>query len=190
MSSAGDPAHVPTRPAWSPDGHRVKAPLEYSRGAEKTWVYGGLRVADGQAVTCTAGSRNSGNYQRFLELVEAANPAGDILVITDNLSSHTSLATREWLADHPRIRQVFIPKGGLLAASAGDMVATVSPSGAGRPMLRRRRRDHPGHQGRNPPAQPARPTVGLGSHATVTAPPAASLCLPPLRNPALLTLQS
>ena len=61
---------------------------------DKTWVYGGLRVADGQAVTCTAASRNSVNYQRFLELVEAANPASDILVITDNLSSHTSVATR------------------------------------------------------------------------------------------------
>ena len=43
--------------------------------------------------------------------MEAANPAGDILVITDNRSSHTSLAPRTWLADHPRIRQVFIPKG-------------------------------------------------------------------------------
>jgi hypothetical protein len=32
-------------------------------------------------------------------------------VVTDNLSSHTSVATREWLAEHPRIRQVFIPKG-------------------------------------------------------------------------------
>jgi hypothetical protein len=37
-----------------------------------SWVYGGLRVADGQAVTCTAASRNSVNYQRFLELVEVA----------------------------------------------------------------------------------------------------------------------
>ena len=105
------PRTFPPAPAWTPDGRRVKAPLEYSRGIEKTWVYGGLRVADGQAVTCTAASRNSDNYQRFLELVEAANPAGDVLVITDNLSSHTSVATQNWLADHPRIRQVFIPKG-------------------------------------------------------------------------------
>jgi len=105
------PPTFPPAPAWTADGHRVKAPLDYSRGIEKTWIYGGLRVADGQAVTCTAASRNSVNDQRFLELVEAANPAGDILVITDNLSSHTSVATRTWLADHPRIRQVFIPKG-------------------------------------------------------------------------------
>jgi DDE superfamily endonuclease len=105
------PRTFPPAPAWTPDGHRVKAPLEYRRGPDKTWGYGGLRVADGQAVTCTAASRNSVNDQRFLALVEAANPAGDILVITDNLSSHTSFSTRTWLADHPRIRQVFIPKG-------------------------------------------------------------------------------
>lgn len=45
------PRTFPPAPGWSPGGHRVKAPLEYSRGPEKTWVYGGLRVADGQAVT-------------------------------------------------------------------------------------------------------------------------------------------
>ena len=44
-------------------------------------------------------------------MVEAANPDGDIVVITDNLSSHNSSSTRTWLGDHPRIRQVFIPKG-------------------------------------------------------------------------------
>ena len=32
-------------------------------------------------------------------------------MITDNLSSHTSVTTRTRLVDHPRIRQVFIPKG-------------------------------------------------------------------------------
>jgi transposase InsO family protein len=73
--------------------------------------YSGLRVADGQAVTLTAPSRNSANYQRFLALVEQTIPESEIAVVTDNLSSHTSLATREWLAQHPRIRQVFIPKG-------------------------------------------------------------------------------
>ena len=45
-----------------------------SRGIEKTWVYGGLRVADGQAVTLTAPSRNSANYQRFLALVARTIP--------------------------------------------------------------------------------------------------------------------
>jgi hypothetical protein len=30
------------------DGHRIKAPLEYSRGLEKTWISGALRVRDGK----------------------------------------------------------------------------------------------------------------------------------------------
>ena len=77
-------------PGWSIDGHRIKAPLEYSRSPDKIWVYGSIRVRDGQAVTLTAGSRNSVNYQRFLEMIEQASPTGDIYVITDNLSSHNS----------------------------------------------------------------------------------------------------
>jgi hypothetical protein len=65
------PRTFPPAPGWSGDGHRIKAPLEYSRGPEKTWVYGGLRVADGQAVTMCASSRNSAFYQDFLRLEEA-----------------------------------------------------------------------------------------------------------------------
>ncbi|MFJ9753054.1 transposase [Streptomyces chartreusis] len=59
----------------------------------------------------TASSRNSAFYQQFLQMVETANPAGDIYVVTDNLSSHNSLSTRNWLEYHPTIRHVFIPVG-------------------------------------------------------------------------------
>jgi transposase len=104
------PRSFPPAPGWTPDGHRVKALLDYGRGPEKTWVYGALRVGDGQEVTMTAPSRNSVGYQQLLAAVEAANPAGTIVVITDNLSSHTSASTRTWLADHPRIQHTFIPK--------------------------------------------------------------------------------
>ena len=41
----------------------------------------------------------------------APGSTGTIAVITDNLFSHSSLATRDWLAGHPRLEQVFIPKG-------------------------------------------------------------------------------
>ena len=103
------PRAYPAAPGWSPDGHRIKSELDYSRGPEKVWVYGGLRVCDGQEVTYTAFSRNSVNYQRFLQLVEEANPEGEIVVVADNLKSHDSKSTLEWLADHPRIRHAFIP---------------------------------------------------------------------------------
>jgi transposase len=105
------PRSFPPPPGWSTDGHRIKAPLEYGRGSQKTWVYGALRPGDGQAVTLTAPSRNSAGYQQLLAAVEQANPTGELAVITDNLSSHSSFSTRTWLASHSRIRQVFIPVG-------------------------------------------------------------------------------
>ena len=36
--------------------------------------------------------------QRLLEVVEKANPTGEIYFITDNLASHKSPPIREWLA--------------------------------------------------------------------------------------------
>ncbi len=105
------PRTFPPAPGWSPDGHRIKAPLDYSRGPEKTWVYGALRVHDGQALTLTAPARNTVGYRHFLDAIAAANPAGDLYLIADNLASHKSPPIQEWLAAHPRVHQVFIPVG-------------------------------------------------------------------------------
>ena len=96
---------------WSANGHRIKAPLDYERGPEKTWVYGALRVRDGKELTRCAASRNSKGYIALLADIEADNPTGDISIIADNLSSHNSLETRTWLEGHPRIQHVFIPTG-------------------------------------------------------------------------------
>jgi hypothetical protein len=128
-------------------------------GADKTWIYGGLRIRDGHAVTMSAERRNSLCYQQFLAQLEVDNPAGDIVVITDNLSSHTSVSTRDYLAEHPRIRQVFIrrtPAGsnartGLMARpTARTLVADVSPAMTRRAATRQPRRhshrDRGGHR--------------------------------------------
>ncbi len=105
------PRTFPPAPGWSPTGHRLHAPLEYSRGPEKVWVYGALRVRDGQATTLTARSRNTAGYLELLEAIAAANPAGDLYLISDNLSSHKSPPIQAWLAENPRVRHVFIPVG-------------------------------------------------------------------------------
>jgi hypothetical protein len=57
----------------------------------------------------SAPSRNTEGYLRLLEAVAKANPTGELYLIADNLSSHKSPPIREWLADHPRVKQVFIP---------------------------------------------------------------------------------
>ncbi len=99
------PRTFPPAPGWSPDGHRIKAPLEYSRGSDKIWVYGGLRIRDGQGVSWCAPSRNSDGWIGLLGQVARANPRGQIRIVTDNLSSHTGFKVRRWLARHRRIRQ-------------------------------------------------------------------------------------
>jgi hypothetical protein len=70
------PRTFPPAPGWSTDGHRIKASLEYRRGPDKVWVYGALRVRDGQAVTLTAPSRNTAGWKRLLAAVEQATPPG------------------------------------------------------------------------------------------------------------------
>ncbi len=105
------PRTFPPAPGWSPNGHRRKAPLDYGRGPEKVWVYGALRVRDGHELTFTAPSRNTPGYLRLLELVHAANPDGELNLISDNLSSHTSAPIQQWLAAHPRVHPVPIPTG-------------------------------------------------------------------------------
>ena len=44
------PCTFPPAPGWSGGGHRIKAPLEYARAPDKTLVYGGLRIRDGQEI--------------------------------------------------------------------------------------------------------------------------------------------
>ncbi len=69
--------------------------------------------------------------------VEATDPAaGDIAVITGNLSGHSSCATRDGLAGHPWIQHAFISVGAcwlnplgrcLLAQPARALVADLPP---------------------------------------------------------------
>jgi len=105
------PRTFPPAPGWSPTGRRIHAPLEYSRSPEKVWVYGALRVRDGHAITLTTRSRNTAGYRQLLEAIAAANPSGELRLISDNLSSHKSPPIQEWLAANPRVRHVFIPVG-------------------------------------------------------------------------------
>ena len=97
--------------AEEPDGYWLSTLRPESCPRTRPGSTGGLRVADGQAITMCAPSRHSAAYQDFLQRAEHANPEGTIYVITDNLSSHNSKSARAWLDDHPRIRHAFIPKG-------------------------------------------------------------------------------
>jgi transposase len=132
----GVPRTFPPAPGWSADGHRIKAELDDSRGPEKTWVYGALRVRDGKELTRCAASRHSKGSIALLADNEADNPSSDIFIISDSLSSHNSLETRTWLEGHPRLHHVFIPTGARLSQFAGGLVAALQPRCPRRAKLR------------------------------------------------------
>ena len=125
-------------------------------------------------------------YQRFLGLVEQANPTGTIMLITDNLSSHHSVATREWLADHPRIQHAFIPTGACwlnLQEGWWRLFAAKPLPGSRLPPLRRSRWPPEWRPASSTPA----PARGSGAAHHRPTPPTAGLHVPPLRNGALET---
>jgi hypothetical protein len=68
-------------------------------------------VRDGQELTFTAPARNTAGSLRLLEALATVNPAGDLHLLADHLSSHTSGPIQQWLAVHPRVHPVPIPTG-------------------------------------------------------------------------------
>jgi hypothetical protein len=73
------PRTFPPPPSWSPGGRRISRRRWSIAGVrKKRWVYGALRVRDGQALTLSGPSRNTKGYLRLLQAVEKANPTGDL----------------------------------------------------------------------------------------------------------------
>lgn len=100
---------LPPTPGRPPDGHRIKAPLEYGRNRDKAWVFGAPRVKDGKSPTFTTHLRNSEGYVELQEKIEWAIPEGIIYLVADNLRIHQSVLVKGWLAEHPRMKHAFIP---------------------------------------------------------------------------------
>ncbi|GAA1255419.1 hypothetical protein GCM10009609_18310 [Pseudonocardia aurantiaca] len=86
------PRTVPLAPGWSPGRHPDQGPAEYSRGPGKTWVYGALRPADH---LLRARAQRPG-LDRPAVRIARANRRGPVVVIIDNLSSHSSWKVRQW----------------------------------------------------------------------------------------------
>src|SRR5262249_50191610 len=178
----------------SPAGHRIKAPLEYARGPDKTWVYGGLRVAGGQAGPRGAPPPHRAPRPGVLPRGAHPQPPGahDLRPRRPPpphshnnprpLPGDNSTNTRAGLAGHPRIRHAFITTGACWLnlqeawwrifrrqALAGQAFADPGEIALRPPG---------GHR----PAQRPRPALGLGdgpAPTTLLPPP---LYIHPLRN--------
>ena len=74
-----------------------------------TCLFAALEVGTGQ-VTTDARERHAGaDFLAFMRRVAREYPSGDLHVVLDNVSTHTTPDVRAWLARHPRITFHFTP---------------------------------------------------------------------------------
>jgi len=115
----------PERPGQR--GRLARREFEYVRNGTVS-IIAALQVATGQVIAEPITKNNSVTFTGFLHrLDQCTDPRLNIHLVMDNGSSHTSGATRAWIAAHPRISVTFTPKH----ASWLDMVSVNRPSGGG-----------------------------------------------------------
>jgi transposase len=91
-------------------GRPGRREFEYVRNGTVS-IIAALHVATGQVVTEPIARNDSVAFTGFLHrLDQCTDPRLNIHIIMDNGSSHTSRATRAWIAAHPRITVTYTPK--------------------------------------------------------------------------------
>ena len=98
-------------PSWpARRGRLARREFEYVRNGTVS-IIAALQVATGQVITEPITRNNSVTFISFLHrLDQCIAPHLNIHLVMDNGSSHTSAATRAWIAAHPRISVTCTPK--------------------------------------------------------------------------------
>ena len=129
---------------------------------------------------------HTSGYLALLTAVAQANPTGDLSLIADNLSSHTSRPIQDWLAEHPRVHPLPLPVGASwLNLIEGWWRIFRRKAFAGQdcrqsPGLGRR------HPSRDPATQCPRPALDLGAPTTAAPHAPSPVRVLPLTNGALV----
>ena len=105
------PGQVPQIPPEPPrPGRLARREFEYVLHGTVS-VIAALQVATGQVVAEPIARNDSVTFTGFLHrLDQCTDPRLSIHLVMDNGSSHTSRATRAWIATHPRIKVTYTPK--------------------------------------------------------------------------------
>lgn len=92
----------------TPSGHRPHVEADYGRRG-KVWVFGAFEPSTGLALTQCAPRRDSAHFVALLESVVHHWPEGELILITDNLSTHKTMDVLLWALGYPRVRFLFQP---------------------------------------------------------------------------------
>jgi transposase len=97
----------PLRSAWMPRGEQraVKVP----DGNDKFALYGALDISTGHVVTEAHPKGRSDYTKSFLEKL-LSRVEGNVLLLWDRASWHTSKTVEAWIAKHDRLEVLLLPK--------------------------------------------------------------------------------
>jgi transposase len=96
---------LPVRPGLS-----ARQTHDYRR-AGVTSLYAALEVASGRVIGKCRPNANGDEFLAFLKSLARRFRVKELHVILDNSSTHTTPTVQSWLAENPRVRLHFTPKG-------------------------------------------------------------------------------
>jgi transposase len=85
--------------------------FEYKRGGTRC-IFAAFNIKTGQVVVRVEPNRKIDRVLAFLDLVAQTYKRGKLIIITDNISTRTGKAAKDWLRKHPRVGFVFTPHHG------------------------------------------------------------------------------
>jgi transposase len=89
-------------------GRRVRVPTPGQNA--KRALFGALDAASGRFHRVDYARKLAVNFVAFLEQVAAAYPTGPLVLVLDNVQMHDAKVVRAWLAAHPRVRVLWLPR--------------------------------------------------------------------------------
>jgi transposase len=96
---------LPLRPGL-PEGRTH----DYKRNGT-TSLYAALEVATGQVLTECHPRHRAAEFLAFCRRIVRERPTGELHIVLDNSSTHSTPEVTRWLARHRRVRFHFTPKG-------------------------------------------------------------------------------
>lgn len=76
-----------------------------------TSLYAAFNIRSGEVVAACRPRHTAVEFLEFLQILHRRYPRGDLHVILDNSSTHSTPAVRDWVAAHPRVTLHFTPTG-------------------------------------------------------------------------------
>jgi transposase len=95
------------RACWQ-QGPRLRVPTPGTNA--KRAFFGALDAVTGAFHTADVDRKLAVHFVAFLEQLAAADPAGPLVLVMDNVRRHDAKAVRRWLAANPRVTVRWLPK--------------------------------------------------------------------------------